>query len=203
MGGQLKKAMVSASANDEVTPFQFTPAQLDWIKALKSGRYKQSTEELQSDNGYCCLGVGAVRAGLKGGVILSRDTTTFLSGGELDGQPGVRQYLGLRSDTGRPDKFYSFRGDIVDHSLVTLNDKKDASFKEIADVLENNPEAFFVCPPEQVALVYIRELDEAMQELSQLQTDLHIAVTLATDAKCIYENAADFLVMLANRKLGE
>lgn len=190
-------------AQPEVSSFKFTPAQLDWIAALRGNRYKQTREDLQDSDGYCCLGVGVCRANLKGKVNVSRDTSKFLDGGDLGDQPGVQEYLGLRSDVGHPDKPYTFRGKEVTTSLVNLNDEEGASFKEIADVLENNPEAFFVCPPEQVALVYIRELDEAMQELSQLQTDLHIAVTLATDAKCIYENAADFLVMLANRKLGE
>lgn len=30
---------------------------LKWIKALRSGKYKQTTGVLRSDQGYCCLGV--------------------------------------------------------------------------------------------------------------------------------------------------
>lgn len=28
-----------------------------WLKALRSGEYKQSRETLKDDNGFCCLGV--------------------------------------------------------------------------------------------------------------------------------------------------
>lgn len=28
-----------------------------WIKALRSGKYKQTTGDLKNDYGYCCLGV--------------------------------------------------------------------------------------------------------------------------------------------------
>lgn len=28
-----------------------------WTKALRSGKYKQTTKKLQDNKGYCCLGV--------------------------------------------------------------------------------------------------------------------------------------------------
>lgn len=28
-----------------------------WVKALRSGRYKQTTHEMKNADGYCCLGV--------------------------------------------------------------------------------------------------------------------------------------------------
>lgn len=189
-------------AQPEVTSFKFTPAQLDWIAALRGNRYKQTREDLQASDGYCCLGVGVCRANLKGKVNVSRDTSKFLDGGDLGDQPGVQEYLGLRSDVGHPDKPYTFRGKEVTTSLINLNDEEGASFKEIADVLENNPEAFFVCPPEQLALAYIRDLEASMKELTQVRTELYIAITLATDAATIYENAADLLVLMAKRELG-
>ena len=28
-----------------------------WVEALRSGKYKQATNRLKSNKGYCCLGV--------------------------------------------------------------------------------------------------------------------------------------------------
>lgn len=36
-----------------------------WIKALRSGRYKQADQELKNADGYCCLGVLCTVAGAR------------------------------------------------------------------------------------------------------------------------------------------
>lgn len=52
----------------QLTEKQFKKA---WVKALRSGRYKQGKEELLSrNNEYCCLGVGCRVLGIKKSTIL-------------------------------------------------------------------------------------------------------------------------------------
>lgn len=36
---------------------QFGPLQREWLEALESGRYKQTSENLRDNKGFCCLGV--------------------------------------------------------------------------------------------------------------------------------------------------
>lgn len=116
-------------------------AQLDacalWVKALRSGRYKQTTGQLKRIKGkmsqedgfvagqtaYCCLGV-ACQLAIKEGVIKTFDPDQ----GYLDHT--VMKWLGIPREEG---PYASGLG----HSLVHLNDVEAAPFKQIADVIED------------------------------------------------------------------
>jgi hypothetical protein len=96
-----------------------------WIKGLRSGEYTQTTDSLQDEIGYCCLGVACK-------VLIPVDQQKLNMFGYLFGvmpndQPNAPKWL---------------KDIIVDFSkktgkyLTALNDIDGLSFNEIADVLE-------------------------------------------------------------------
>jgi hypothetical protein len=105
------------------------------LKALRSGKYKQTEEALQDENGYCCLGVMCAVFEEETGRKLLRSDTGHIYGGELDDQEGVQEWVGLRHCDGTSKN---------DCPLVTLNDYDGYSFSEIADFIESEPEGLLV-----------------------------------------------------------
>lgn len=79
-----------------------------WVKALRSGRYKQIQNTLVTNGGYCCLGV------------LAR----------------VMDPKGKRLDMGYPDNDVLDRH--TAKTLATMNDEGGKSFPEIADYIESH-----------------------------------------------------------------
>ncbi len=105
------------------------PKQKKWIKALKSGKYKQCKHQLCNGVGYCCLGVANEV------LDLNEVSSTCLS--------GSFKSIGLRSGFGLFSEQYQFpRGPRTYSNLTELNDN-GISFIEIADFIENNPELVF------------------------------------------------------------
>lgn len=120
-----------------------------WIKALRSGKYKQGRQALcredVSGNRYCCLGVlcdvfnipfelktmhmnGADRIyGPKNG---SKDWAALSS-------PSIRNLVGLSNESG----FFKNRNG-TSETLANLNDS-GFSFEKIADIIESEPEGLF------------------------------------------------------------
>ena len=86
-----------------------------WVKALRSGNYKQGEGFLQNRNAYCCLGVACIVAGVPIPKSLD-DRATF-------------NYEPLRKATGLT---YTDAG-----TLSHLNDDGH-SFAEIADYIEKH-----------------------------------------------------------------
>jgi hypothetical protein len=98
-----------------------------WIAALRSGEYPQGQLTLQSNEGYCCLGVACK-------VLIPEDELITDADGKLYGpfpysQPAAPQWLKeINDDYGRTRM----------NTLSELNDSKEyqKSFKEIANILE-------------------------------------------------------------------
>lgn len=120
------------------------PVQL-WLKALRSGKYLQAQMKLKDSRmynpetetcnlvGYCCLGV-ACEVAKQQGVIK-----------DFRGRQGllpvvVRDWLGLSTTSGEFESEGEFSGY---DSLVYLNDEKELSFKQIANVIERQPKGLF------------------------------------------------------------
>lgn len=118
---------------------QLTELQEKWLKALESGRYKQSKHFLKRDGGYCCLGVACRITGKK-----------FNRKGLCEGMEGVvpdsvKKELRLRSSEGHGTQYFEIDGcQFV--ALASANDH-GASFRQIAALVRANPENFFL-PPE-------------------------------------------------------
>jgi hypothetical protein len=111
---------------------KLNPNARKWVKALRSGKYEQTTHQLKSDEGYCCLGV-ACEVAVSAGVIKGFDGNK----GALP--PKVKQWLGLSTVNG---KFSKRRGGYS--YLITENDNHRKSFSEIADIIESQPEGLFM-----------------------------------------------------------
>lgn len=85
-----------------------------WVKALRSGRYQQITEQLSDGFGYCCLGVLCK--------IEKVDRERIEKGAILPDE------LKYRAEISSIEQDY----------LVDMNDNKLASFPQIADWIEEN-----------------------------------------------------------------
>jgi hypothetical protein len=98
-----------------------------WIKALRSGDYKQTRGTLKGElpdggTGYCCLGVLAEIMGYeveKQGII-EGSLSGYSSEGPLSIYEHLRDVIGW---------------DYID-TLIHYNDETDLDFKEIADYIE-------------------------------------------------------------------
>jgi hypothetical protein len=97
-----------------------------WIKALKSGEYKQTTENLKRGSNYCCLGVLC-------------DIVKDEVNGEWDGDIFTQGPLSEHVSLMPPQEVYSFvglnRNDASD--LARKNDSGE-SFESIADWVRDN-----------------------------------------------------------------
>lgn len=123
---------------------KLNPNARKWIKALRSGKYKQAREKLckvdsKGNERFCCLGVACDLFIKSGGDLESEDSIDGFRwyGSDDSSLPGaVQSWLGLSSDTGNLIPF-SFG-----NSLAGKNDN-GASFKQIADIIEKNAETLF------------------------------------------------------------
>jgi len=105
-----------------------------WVKALRSGKYKQTKHSLKDDNGYCCLGVLCEISGMgefkKREELLKNKFYQYITETETDGVvlPAlVMSWSGIQS----------VDGDFRDENLTAMNDC-GFSFKKIADIIEKN-----------------------------------------------------------------
>lgn len=114
-----------------------TEPQKEWLAALRSGEYQQTTNMLEADEKFCCLGV-ACKVAEKHGIVLEMHNDGSLVGVDLSDQLKVKNWLGLKWDHGiLPEECYE------GHSLVELNDG-GSSFREIADIIEQYSDVLFV-----------------------------------------------------------
>jgi len=104
-----------------------------WVAALESGKYKHTTEMLQDDCGYCCLGV-AIRVYEEEMGLEHRDMIDDRVKDEtLSYYPAVKEWLGLQGDTGQ------FNGG----DLACINDR-NVNFDEVIKTIKSNPKGLFV-----------------------------------------------------------
>ena len=97
-----------------------------WVKALRSGKYKQSVATLKDSRGYCCLGVAcAIRANST----RRNDILKFANGYEDEGIVSVSEYAGIWLLPHKDQR-----------KLAAMNDgggeEAGATFNEIANFIE-------------------------------------------------------------------
>ena len=107
-----------------------------WVKALRSGEYKQGIGTLRTPSGeFCCLGV-ACDLYAESHKRASWDHETFVIGEECDSTElpeKVMRWLGMKTRNGA----------LPGNTLIFLNDVARRSFDEIADVIESNQDYLF------------------------------------------------------------
>lgn len=108
-----------------------------WVKALRSGEYKQGKECLgNKDNGYCCLGIAAITAGATDKMLLKSDNTTlanYLTRDEFGPKITNKIFENI------PQQLIGLYGNQLVTELTSRNDSGQ-SFTEIADWIEQNVE---------------------------------------------------------------
>lgn len=112
-----------------------------WVKALRSGDYKQGKTRLETDEGFCCLGVLCDLA-VKAGIIERRPTAAIRGGVASYGVEGLTREISVL-----PRLVVDWAG-LIDcnplvringhyyHALSHMNDIEGSSFLEIADLIE-------------------------------------------------------------------
>jgi hypothetical protein len=96
-----------------------------WVKALRSGKYKQTKYNLQDKTGYCCLGVAC-------DIFISKNKKNLRIDNTLGG-------VVLSQQKAAPTWLKNINGEYHNKfglGLVTLNDSQNFTFDEIADCLE-------------------------------------------------------------------
>lgn len=123
------------------------PLQKKWIKALRSGKFKQNKDgylclSFDGKEHHCCLGVAEEICGAK------KEMTGINGHKRFNGETAV-----LSSKTQRKMKFRQKNGTFSDGfiflneiSLADVNDNTKAGFKTIASFVEKHPEAVFTGP---------------------------------------------------------
>lgn len=116
----------------------------EWLKALRSGNYKQTVHSLHDsfDKGYCCLGVLCRVAGYKRSQLLNKGFPQEVGFGvELLPQKYQKMIADGRVEevshgTSVLESSWKVRhkGRMV--ALSNLNDEEQLSFKQIADIIE-------------------------------------------------------------------
>lgn len=121
---------------------KLTKLQKEWVKALRNGRYKQTIGVLCSKDGsYCCLGVAARVCGIPKAKIVGAGDL-----GDRDYLEKAKVKLRLRDGSGRLERPHQTSPHNVYTHLSALNDNAKLSFKEIADLIEKDPENVFLPP---------------------------------------------------------
>lgn len=102
-----------------------------WVKALRSGKYKQTQKKLKDETGYCCLGVLCEVAGKK---FTNRNGTYYVSRTDNSGTVPdvVKKQTELYSTIGL------VKNGSITESLSQFNDDRNWSFKKIATYIEKN-----------------------------------------------------------------
>ena len=113
-----------------------------WVKALRSGEFKQTQYSLQDEKGYCCLGV-ACKVLIPDNKINKRKyNNDLMSGGIPSWQPYAPDWLKGINDDFKDKMDYKFENNQItdkykmNYSLGRLNDELLMTFDEIADCLE-------------------------------------------------------------------
>lgn len=105
-----------------MTDKQFVRA---WIKALRSGKFKQARNKLKHGDGYCCLGVACVVKARQ----TKKGVTAFTGGNSsLDAAAYAGSWM---------DKLLEPTEIFGQSKLSAMNDFEGKSFKEIAAYLES------------------------------------------------------------------
>ena len=129
------------------TPEQQKAHRQEWIKALRSGQYKQGYRQLRSKIGYCCLGV-ACDVAIKSGAFPTLKWTEEIAGigYEVVNEHGdkafglppieIQHYFGICNRAGLFEPSTP-----TDHinNLARMNDDGGATFDDIANLIEIEP----------------------------------------------------------------
>jgi len=111
---------------------------MKWVKALRSGKYKQGKEYLKREDRYCCLGVLCELTGNKFVKMdwYDKENVYYIKKSkgneETTLSPSIMKKVGMCSDKGD-----NYNLDSNHSSLVDMNDS-GKSFKQIANYIKKH-----------------------------------------------------------------
>ncbi len=113
-----------------------------WIKALRSGKYKQGRDKLRTKNNeFCCLGVLCnLHAQAHPDFAARQRNPSSYDGNDATLGLNVRNWAGLKTTDGDFDRgeVDGAPRDSLSTSLIDLNDAEMWNFKRIATFIEKN-----------------------------------------------------------------
>lgn len=107
-------------------------ARKKWVKALRSGKFKQTEGALYNGKAYCCLGVACrldARENGKKFILCNYDNYDKVLPPSMTKKLDIGSYGELKKSIKIEGREYS--------ALTGLNDEAGYSFKQIADVIED------------------------------------------------------------------
>jgi hypothetical protein len=110
---------------------------MKWVKALRSGKYKQGKEQLRTVEGeYCCLGVlcDITKEQTRGKWDEMGRFSRLTQGDGVVLPYFVREVTGMQSDDGRLPGEVANK--LKNYDLAALNDGGGYGFKRIANLIE-------------------------------------------------------------------
>jgi hypothetical protein len=111
-----------------------------WVEALRSGKYEQAAQALRRGQGFCCLGVACDISGVGEWSGAAYVVDTFDASASILPR-AVRDWLGL-AHVGAE---YGDR-DGIDGKQLTAKNDSGATFAELADIIESEPEGLISKP---------------------------------------------------------
>jgi hypothetical protein len=111
-----------------------------WVDALRSGKYQQTDSALEDANGHCCLGVACSLFADEMGLSISeygpnQEYSKF--DGRHDYLPDRAQKFLELTETGiLPKTVADPKTGYIYASLASLNDDANYTFRQIADVID-------------------------------------------------------------------
>lgn len=109
-----------------------------WVKALRSGKYRQTTNTLKSEAGFCCLGV------LSDLYIKEHKRSKWIDGSH-NGKFYFVDSRGKKEGSSLPHSVMRWAGIKepnpqleLERSAISANDSDRKDFKEIADLIEQS-----------------------------------------------------------------
>lgn len=117
-----------------------------WVAALRSGKYEQGRDRLATitnydETTYCCLGVLCELAVEEGIAIKTKEISSFNYDNDRSYPPeSVCKWAEFKiSEYPYPEEISYIRNPMIgEYNLGEYNDSKGYSFKQIADLIENN-----------------------------------------------------------------
>ncbi len=104
----------------------------EWVDALRSDKYEQSTCRLRKEDSFCCLGVLCDLVKDRVGLEWKRESFGYFIGDDdLVLPTKVKDFAGLGSTN--PSVLWEGRMYMMGH----LNDNERLTFKQIADIIES------------------------------------------------------------------
>lgn len=120
------------------TQEELTTHRSQWVEALRSGDYEQTSGQLRNDVYFCCLGVLCEISGLVEWADRNIGKMFAVTNQDVKGDASVlprevMDWVGLRT----------VNGSITDHIALSVYNDQGMPFLQIADIIENEPDGLF------------------------------------------------------------